>query len=469
MANEVKLTLVGDSKSLEQATGNAVNSTDNLEKGFGKTVAGATAFAQGLADLGDTVSGITDLFQEQAGKADRLAREQADVAQAAVDVQQAFRDSAQSLIDYDQAQRDVAQSGIDLEQALLDQKQAQKDYNEAVKEHGKNSIEAKQAQLDLKQAVEDAKQAQLDQTQAQEDAKQAVLDGKQANVDATAAQLDLNEAQREASKSGFARGVEDIGKYLNAFMPVILLATTAQWAFNASLFASPITWIVLAIVALIAIVVLLIVYWDDVKKAFEVAWEWIWDKLKAIGKWLWDVFWVNGYKKVLDLLVGAFSAVKGAFGAAWDWIKSKALAVWDWFAALPDKFKTMFDRVKTFIINAFKAAFNYVSDIWNNTVGKLQWSVPSWVPVIGGKTIGAPQLPHFHSGGMVAGGPEGAEVLAVLQVGERVQTREMQAAEGGGGNTYNITVNGSKFRDGTDFEEWLDELRNDSRGGVLVE
>jgi hypothetical protein len=46
----------------------------------------------------------------------------------------------------------------------------------------------------------------------------------------------------------------------------------------------------------------------------------------------------------------------------------------------------------------------------------------------------------------------------------------MQQDEAGGGSraTYHITVNGSKFADGTDFEDWLDDLRNNGRGGGEV-
>lgn len=468
MANEVKLTLVGDSKSLEKATQDATSSTEKLDKGFGKTVAGAVSFAQGLQGLGDSILGVTELMHEQAGKADRLARQQTDVAQAALDVEQAFRDSAQAVLDYDQAQRDLVQAGIDVEQALLDQEKAQKDYNEAVKEYGPNSIEARQAQLDLKQAVEDVEQANLDQRQAQEDANQALLDGKQAAVDATTAQLDLNEAQREAGKNGFTKGVEEMGKWLNALMPIVLLVTGAQWAFNASLLASPVTWIVLGIVALIAVIVLLIVYWDDVKKAFEVAWNWIWDKLSAFIDWWWDIFWTNGYKKVIDFLVAAWATVKNAFGEAWDWIKDKAMSVWNWFSSLPDKFKEAFDKVKDFIIGAFKAAFNAVSNIWNNTIGKLSWTVPSWVPFIGGNTISAPKLPTFHKGGIVPGLP-GQEVLAVLQAGERVIPRD-QVNQGQTGDTYyfNMTVDPTKFKTIEDFLAWVDNLRNNRRRGLVT-
>jgi hypothetical protein len=33
----------------------------------------------------------------------------------------------------------------------------------------------------------------------------------------------------------------------------------------------------------------------------------------------------------------------------------------------------------------FRTAFNFIADAWNNTIGRLSWSVPGWVPGIGGK------------------------------------------------------------------------------------
>lgn len=199
--------------------------------------------------------------------------------------------------------------------------------------------------------------------------------------------------------------------------------TAAQWALNAALLASPLTWIVVGILALVAVVVLI---------ATKTTW------------------------------------FQDAWRVTWSAVKSLAGGVVDWFKGIPHMIETAFSGLVNIILWPYKTAFNMISDAWNNTIGKLSWTVPSWVPFIGGNTISAPKLPKWHSGGMVDGGPEGAEVLGILRVGERVQTREQQAAADRGGNTYHITVNGSKFRDGTDFEDWLDELRNDGRGGEDV-
>jgi TP901 family phage tail tape measure protein len=92
----------------------------------------------------------------------------------------------------------------------------------------------------------------------------------------------------------------------------------------------------------------------------------------------------------------------------------------------------------------FKTAFHDIAHAWNSTVGRLHWDVPGWIPGIGGNSVGAPTIPEYHMGGIVAGLP-GSEVLAKLRVGEMVLTPAQQQAAVGGGlvimqgsPTYNL-------------------------------
>jgi hypothetical protein len=279
----------------------------------------------------------------------------------------------------------LAKAGKD--QARLDQANALKAYNKAVKEHGKNSAEARQAEIDLKQAGVDVKQAQ-------EDAAQATRDGSQASIDATTAQLDLNDAQREAHPSDLSKWssqLETITPLLQGMVGIVGLVTAAQWAWDAAMDANPIGLIIVGIGALIAGIVLLVKHWDVVKKAGAVAWGWI----------------------------------KDAASNAWNFIKK-----------IPGWIGSAFKAIGSFITAPFRKAFNGISDAWNSTIGQLSWTVPGWVPGIGGNSIGVPHLPHFHQGGDVPG-PPGAELLAVLQGGERVTSR---AGSVGDGDTVHVVV-----------------------------
>jgi hypothetical protein len=481
MGNEVKLTFAGDADKLEKAAGGAGDAASRMADSaqassdrLGKAWAGINTSSETLADsiggLGDGMRAITELKNDAAVRADALARAQNDVEQATVDVQQAMQDSAQSLLDWQQACRDTAQSAIDVEQAQLDLEAAQKDYNAAVKEFGPKSLEARQALIDQKQANEDLAQANLDAQQAEEDKKQAMLDGKQATVDATGAQLDLNQAQRDAVPPNdlqvWAERISAIAPVAMTAMGALQLLTTTsmassvasgiasaatgvwtgvQWLLNAAFWANPVTWVVAGIIALIAVIVLI----ATKTTWFSDLWDWLWAGIKygaqAIGDWFSGPFlnfFKNGFKLIGD----------------------KATEFWNWLSGIPGKLGSMFSGLADIISSPFKAGFNFISDAWNGSVGKLSWTVPNWVPIIGGNTISAPKLPRFHDGIDRVPGLPGSEMLAILEAGERVVPAS-QNSSGGYGNTYNInvTVPLEDLAQLHSLEEFLEMLQNNRR------
>lgn len=81
-------------------------------------------------------------------------------------------------------------------------------------------------------------------------------------------------------------------------------ATAAQTGFNLAMLANPITWIVLGIIALIAVIVALAMNWDKVTAAMKTAWEWI----KNVASAIWDTL-VGALQSVWE----PFSKIIGAF------------------------------------------------------------------------------------------------------------------------------------------------------------
>ncbi len=384
MANTVNLEFAGDADKLakeakraEQSVTGVGDSATSASQDLERAANGSAGLTDRMAKLGEITTGAMDAFDGAAGTMQALVdiqdsarATQQRLARALNDVAQAQEDYNQALLDGKQAEQDGTQAAIDARQARLDARAAQLDYNTAVAEHGKNSIEAEQASIDLTQANADLKQATLDSEQATRDASQSLIDAK-------GAQLDLNDAQREANPPDMQKWADQINLYaplLNGLVGIFALVTAAQWAWNAATLASPVTWIVLGIAALIAIIVLLVKNWDWVK-------------------------------------------AKGA--AAWGWIKEKAQDFWGWIKSLPGKLKDSFSSVGDFLSKPFRTAFNIISRAWNATVGQLSWTIPGWVPFWGGNSIVAPKLPTFHQGGKVPGAP-GSEVLAMLQAGETV-------------------------------------------------
>lgn len=198
-----------------------------------------------------------------------------------------------------------------------------------------------------------------------------------------------------------------------------------QAVLNLALWTSPITWIVLGILALVAVVVLI----ATKTTWFQDLWKWVWGGIKdaasAVGDWFVNTLWKKW-------IVGAWDGIVGAAKGAWNWLK-----------ALPGRLKSAFFKVADFITSPFRRAFNAVAGLWNRTVGRLRFTVPGWVPGIGGKTISMPTLPMLARGGHIlrAGaalvGEAGPEILE-LPAGATV--RPLSGGGSGGGGELSGTL-----------------------------
>jgi hypothetical protein len=91
------------------------------------------------------------------------------------------------------------------------------------------------------------------------------------------------------------------------------------------------------------------------------------------------------------------------------------------------------------MVSVFKTVFNSIASLWNSTIGKLSFKVPSWVPGLGGKGFDVPNIPMLAAGGIVTG-----PTLAMIgEAGpEAVIPLDRMGQMGGGGTTVNINVNG---------------------------
>jgi phage-related protein len=193
----------------------------------------------------------------------------------------------------------------------------------------------------------------------------------------------------------------------------------AQWLLNAAMTANPIGLVVLAIVALIAIFVLAWNKSDTFRRIVTGAFNGVLAAGRAVGSWF-----------------------KGTFAP---WFSSVISSVIGWFRAMPGRIRSALSSVASAVTAPFRGAFNGVARAWNNTVGRLSWSVPGWVPGIGGNSISAPRLPTFDVGGRVPGVP-GEHLLAIVQAGERV-TPIGGGGAAGGSSPLIIRSDGSRLAD----------------------
>jgi hypothetical protein len=113
------------------------------------------------------------------------------------------------------------------------------------------------------------------------------------------------------------------------------------------------------------------------------------------------------------------------------------------------------------LVDVFKKVFNGIAMVWNNTIGKFSFTVPSWVPKIGGKGFSMPDIPMLANGGIVTG-----PTLAMIGEGrgpEAVIPLDRMGEFGMGGGT-NVTINVN----GGDPNAVVDALRRYMRSNGSV-
>lgn len=188
----------------------------------------------------------------------------------------------------------------------------------------------------------------------------------------------------------------------------------------------------IAMAVLVGIFVLLWTHSETFREMVTKAFNWVVDKIQPVIQWVKDLAGT-----IWDMASKAWEWISGFFGKAFDWVQDKIAGFIRRFVEIRDRVLGVFTAIKDGIKNAFKAAFNWVADIWNRGIGRLSISIPDWVPIVGGKSFSAPQIPKFHTGGVVPGLP-GQEVLTLLQAGERV-TAARSTRSGGGGFTVSFS------------------------------
>ena len=218
---------------------------------------------------------------------------------------------------------------------------------------------------------------------------------------------------------------------VKAFSAAGGIATAVQNAWNASMLANPITWVVAGIAALIAIIILCVKHWEDIKEVGAAAWEHIknawnaagdffgglWSGIKdmaltvfrtigdTVGKMVGNI--VDTFGGIITALKGIVQFVSGVFsgdwGKAWEGIKNIFKGVWD---ALVSIIKTPINAVIGLIngmLSAIVGAVNAVIRVLNT----ISFDIPDWVPGIGGMHFGfdfgeltPPQIPYLAKGGL---------------------------------------------------------------------
>ncbi len=153
---------------------------------------------------------------------------------------------------------------------------------------------------------------------------------------------------------------------------------------------------VLGIIIGVVIIAQIYIFINVIKIVIEVL-GWIINVIVNVITWF-----VNAGKAVWNFGV----AVKDAVVSAYNWVSDKISGIINFFKNIGSSIGNAMGGLTNTITSPFKAAFNAISNFWNNTVGKLDFKAPDWVPGIGGKGFSMPKLPTLYTGVRnFAGGP----------------------------------------------------------------
>jgi len=217
-----------------------------------------------------------------------------------------------------------------------------------------------------------------------------------------------------------ATGLGILATAIGAIVLAMKVWAAVQLVLNLALWTSPITWIVLAVIALVAAIV-----WVATQTTwFETIWNAVWGAVKAAFQFV--VNWiVNGWKWAIGLVVAGVKTWWSIFTGFWSWVGQKAADTVRW---ITDKFGKLVDFVKGLpsrisraasgmwdgIKRAFRSTLNWLIARWNNfslTLGGgsvLGIDIPS-------VTLSTPDIPMLADGGIVPATPGGR--LAVIGEG----------------------------------------------------
>lgn len=178
---------------------------------------------------------------------------------------------------------------------------------------------------------------------------------------------------------------------MNTKIVLLHAATVAQWMLNAAMLASPLTWIVVGIMAIIAAVYLCIKYWPQLKKAAFATLDWMFGVLIGLGtaaEWvamvIYTVFeWIFiAIEKVVMGFLNFWYSVGEMLAGGWVlWLVEAIPKLWENAIAKGEMFLNWLSDKLIPVIQFFSSIFEGVGGIatavWNGILGALQ-NIDGW-------------------------------------------------------------------------------------------
>lgn len=148
------------------------------------------------------------------------------------------------------------------------------------------------------------------------------------------------------------------------------------WASTAALLANPMTWIVLAIIALIAVIVLI----ATKTTWFQQLWSWVWGGITSFTR---DAIgWISD---ALDWFSGLGDMFAGWWGSAKHWAVTKMTELVTWVTGLPGRLWAVLSGLGSFL---WDVSFTAFQNLKNAAVNRAT-SLVSWIGGLPGRLVGA--------------------------------------------------------------------------------
>lgn len=156
--------------------------------------------------------------------------------------------------------------------------------------------------------------------------------------------------------------------------------TAVQWLLNAAFWANPITWVIAGVIALIAIIVAAIVYWDQIAAAVSAAWDWIVQATSAAWNWLTSAF-ASLWGGIVAATTAAWNAVVTTVQAAWAWITGVVSGA---ASAVAGAVSGAWNRARAATSAAWSAVLATIRSVWASVTGAVAGAVGRvWSTVAG--------------------------------------------------------------------------------------
>lgn len=164
--------------------------------------------------------------------------------------------------------------------------------------------------------------------------------GLQPVLDAVAAAFDVLLEKLEPVSAWFKAHptiIESLATAIGIVVVALYAFSVVMAIVNAVMLLNPVTWIIIGIVALIAVIILCVKHWDKIKAAMSALWSWIRSKFVA------------GWDYVKTKVLAAVAALARGNQIAIDKIRGLLTSLVSWFTGLPGRILTAVGKFNTLL------------------------------------------------------------------------------------------------------------------------